>query len=251
MKPVLVWSSAFVIATAAAASATAAPQIYFAENLAPNGTVTGTPVAARTSFLSNLIGVGNEGFEPPQTPNTGVDKAIVQFKGSGGSSIEATLQGGGFGIVNSTGDPPDLGRFNTTPNGEQWWLSGEPFSITFDTPISAFGFYGTDIGDFNGQLTIDLQDQAGNVTQQVVNNEVDGPSGSLLFWGFIDPTVKYTRITFGNTAPGYDGFGFDDMVVGDLGQIKPPNGVPEPFSLALVGAALLGVLATRRRRPAS
>lgn len=250
MKPVLAWSSAFVFLFGAVASAAAAPLVFFGETLTPLGAVIGAAATARASFLSNLVGVGSEGFES-QTPNTSplVDKVNVQFAGSA-SAITATLMGGGYGVVNATGDP-DTGRFNTTPNGTKWWLAAQPFSIAFNVPVSAFGFYGTDIGDFDGQLTIDLVDKNGQTTRQTVNNKVNGDSGSLLFWGFIDPNITYVSLTFGNTAAGFDGFGFDDMVVGDLGQIKPPTGVPEPVSLALVGTALLGVAATRRRRLAA
>jgi hypothetical protein len=198
--------------------------IYFGENLLPADSVFGDPLTKRTEFLARLTGVGSEGFEgfdagaePPLT---------LTFSGSAGD-IEATITGGGS--VFQT--PSIAGRFNTTgatvgPVAGKWWYVddvGTDFKITFDTPISAFGFYGTDIGDFNGQITIDLLGPGDVVLESlIVDNTVNGPSGALLFWGFIDTSVSYSAIRFGNTAAGIDQFGFDDMVIGDIDQIDVP-----------------------------
>lgn len=241
MKQTTLLAPLFVLLTAAALpQAIAAPTIFFAENQAAAGTVAGTPVTERQRFLDALTNVSSEGFETFANGDTA--PLNLTFTGSS-SSLSATLSGDG-----RIYDTPGAGRYNTTPLGTNLWEVQGAFSIDFaSTPISAFGFYGTDIGDFDGQVTIQLTDTADNVTNLTVNNTVNGADGSLLFWGFIDPNASYKSISFGNTAADTDVFGFDDMVIGDLQQIKPP-GVPEPGTLALVGLSLIALSTLRRRR---
>lgn len=216
-------------------TAQAAPIVFFGENQTPANTVSGAPVTARNSFLGSLVGVGTEQFESAAV-GTGAPLA-VNFPGSS-SGITATLTGTGS-INNNTG----AGRFNTSPGGSKWWEVSGAFQMDFSSPIAAFGFYGTDIGDFNGNVTVALRNAATNaVTNLVINNTLNGRNGSLLFWGFVDPTATYNRITFGNTNAGVDFFGFDSMTIGDQQQVS----VPEPVTLSLLGLGL--VAAARRRR---
>lgn len=230
----------------------AAPTVFFGENQVPDPayTVSGAPLAARTSFLSHLVGVGTETFENRDVNST--EPLAILFPGSGGN-ITATITGDG--VVAATSDPQadDSGRYNTTgatgatPSSGRWWDTSSTFTIDFSSAISAFGFYGTDMGDFNGQVTVALWDgiEGHAPTELIIDSTINSSNGSLLFWGFYDTAKAYTRISFGNTNAYTDYFGFDDMVVGDLGQIKR---VPEPATLMLTSLGLLGLAATRRKQ---
>jgi len=254
----------FTLAAAAAVllvgSVQAAPVISFGENQAACATpgvratcvVSGNPLTARTTFLSQLSGgVGTqnfEGFANGAGQNAGLP---ILFAGSTGN-ITATVNSPGNSSVSngtSTGsftDTENFGRWNTAPGGgTNWYTAFDSFSIDFDVAISAFGFYGTDIGDASGTMQITLLSEAGVSMVLNIPHTVNGANGSLLFWGFTDTTTKYTKITFGNTSDGFDGFGFDGMTIGDQGQV---TGAPEPGSLALVGLSLAALGIARRRR---
>lgn len=257
---------AAAVGAVASTAVNAIPLIYFGENTAActtpgtrsTCTVSGAPLTAHNNFLSSLVGVGTETFEGYAT-GAGFQSTLgITFTGSNGN-ITADIVGpanGDTGVSNGGSNPFDgvsddavFGRWNTSPtsvNGEgKWYLGFDPFRVDFDQAISAFGFYGTDIGDVSsGQLTIALTAVDNTVTNLTVNNTTNGPNGSLLFWGFIDTTTQYKSISFGNTSGGFDGFGFDGMTIGDQGQVK----LPEPGSIALVALSLVALGATKRRR---
>jgi len=232
----------------AASTLHAAPIFYFGEDLAPGGTVPagGNAETARQAFLDQLVGVGSEDFESfaNLTPITGAG-INVSFPGTSGS-ITATLTGSNGGVCDQTvgGTVGALGcgfsRFATSPNN---YLQNETnMSLAFSAPISAFGFYGTDFGDFSGVVDLTL---VGASTAQTSVPAV-GANGNLLFWGFIDPVNTYTSVQFSTTGFG-DVFGFDDFVIGDRGQLEE---VPVPGTLALIllGLAPTGIAFRRRRK---
>lgn len=213
-----------------ATTSSAVPMIHFGEDQIPGGSVLagGNAENARNVYLAQLSGVGNEDFEG--FADGTVTPLDLLFPGSTGS-IGATLSGAG-----TVDDDPGAGRFATS--GSTFFEVTGAFNITFSNPIAAFGFYGIDIGDFDGQITLQLELSGGGFVDLTVPNTTNGENGSLLFYGFIDPDNTYTGISFGNTNAGTDTFGFDDMVIGDAEQI---SSVPEPGVLALLGFGLLGL----------
>ena len=80
----------------------------------------------------------------------------------------------------------------------------------------------------------------------MVPNTQQGPGGSVLYFGFIRTEGDVSSITFGNTAPGVDFFGFDDFSIGTLEQVSL---IPLP-SAGAMGLAGLMIVGARRRRDA-
>jgi hypothetical protein len=223
-------------------SAQGSVQTYFGEDLGlgeenpllawPNA------AAARNSFLSGLTGVGTESFEGFSEGST-PPLSLIFPTPSG--NITATLTGDMSVAYVDPGTTNGVGRY---PTDGVMYLEGSTydFMINFDQPIAAFGFYGIDIGDFGGQVTLTTVN--GGSTVYNIPHTINGIGGSVLFFGVIDTTHLYTQVDIGNTGSGIDYFGFDQMTVGSLGQVIVP--VPGAILLGSIGVSLVGWL--RRRR---
>jgi hypothetical protein len=194
--------------------------------------------SARNNFVGSLIGVGTETFES-YASGTGAP-LLITFPGAG----TATLYGTGSINVVPTGSTNGFGRYAIS--GTHYWDSDSTFSITFSNPVAAFGFYGVDIGDFGGQVTLSLALQGGGTTTLTVPNTINGAGGGVLYYGYIDTDNLFTGITFGNTASGTDVFAFDDMTIGSVEQVGPI--VPIPGAVWLLGSGLLGLVGFRKMR---
>lgn len=243
--------TAAAISLSFAAGAQAAIISYFGEDLNNSNSVrkSPTPLAngASAAFQSGLSGVSTELFESFRCGQSA--PLNLSFTGSAGT-IGATLSGGGGNIACVTG--PGTNGFGRYPiSGEKYWEvdagSGGNFVINFSEAVAAFGFYGVDIGDFGGQVQLQLVGGS-TVTVNVGNTIGSGGStdGSVLFFGIIGTTASdvFTSVRFLTTTGQGDVFAFDNMTIGDLRQVT----VPEPASLALLGLALAGLGVASRRR---
>jgi hypothetical protein len=187
--------------------------------------------AASGRFLANLASVGTETFEEFRT-GTFVPLS-VNFSGLG----SALLSGTGTVVGGNDGG----GRFPIS--GTQYLLTdaGGGFNLRFSSAVSAFGFYGTDIGDFGGQILLTLTDVNGQISTLTVPNTVGSngsTSGSVLYFAFLDNADAYTNIQFSDTSVP-DVFAFDNISVGSV------NAAPEPGAFALMGLGMVSLFGLR------
>lgn len=103
--------------------------------------------------------------------------------------------------------------------------------ITFSSAVHAFGFYGTDIGDFGGQLVLALEKVDGTIVNVTVPNQLGTGSGSpqdgnTLFFGVVDYATGYLSVRFLNDQAGVDVFAYDNFSIG---------GVPTTLEISLFG----------------
>lgn len=195
---------------------------YFGENQSPAQAVSGLPAIRRAEFMARMAGtVTSYGFE--ERSNGDVGPFNFTF-GAPSGTFPCTITAPGTGSVVSSATS---GRFNTTSGGTNYWRANETaaagaiLTLTFSTPIAAFGFYGTDVGDFGGALTIKIRNSSTSATTAlVVGNTINSASGSLLFYGFVDTTgTTYNQIVFTSNGVTADFFGFDDLVAALPAQV--------------------------------
>ncbi|MEO1688130.1 MAG: VPLPA-CTERM sorting domain-containing protein [Pseudomonadota bacterium] len=236
----------FAVLTAGPAAAL--PVTFFGEDQSPAGSVdpAGAPAVAQGDFLATLAaGVGTEDFET--RPVGDFATLGISFPGSTGA-ITATLSGPDLEVDGSAGS----GRFATSGSRFVELDDGEML-IEFSDPIAAFGFFGTDVGDIGEQLAVTLF-EAGTLaeTEFLPPHDTNANNGSLLFWGFVDTETSYSSIRLGSASGSGDVFGFDDLTIGDVGQIvnppRPSGEVPLPAAGWMLIAGLGALAGLRRAR---
>lgn len=203
--------------------------------------------AARASFLNQLApATGIQGFEASAAPLT--------FLPLGST---ATLSGP---ATFATGNHPG-GLFPISGAGylQSFVLANTPrtlFTLTFDTPVQAIGFYGVDFSDFfglpdpGGSLQVVL---AGLGASQVLDalpgmNPVNIASGAVHFWGVISADQPFSSVSLVAPAGALwldEGVAIDDLLVGTPALVSAPSSLTL-LSLAL---ALIGCQRVRTRQP--
>jgi hypothetical protein len=222
-------------------AATAAPIIFFGEDpgLGDGTVLASTPNAdaAHASFLTGLIHPGVETFESIAASPEG--PYALNFA----NGITANLSLGTVEVL-PDGTANLIGAYGITgdPDRDEHHVetAGGPFMVlTFSQPVSAFGFFGIDIGDDGGQLSVTT---GGGLNQLFnVGHTVGGTGGGVFFWGIIDPLQTFTSIEFGNTDL-LEIYAFDDFTVEALVQVL------EPATLGLFGVGLAVAVGRRSFR---
>jgi hypothetical protein len=233
---------AAIAACALTSSASALTMSFFGQDngLGENTALTSFPnsTAAENNFLSNLVGVGTEKFE---TIPVGTSSPLLSFPGAG----TASLSGSGAVRSQTWGTTNGFGRYNVDgPGTSRYYETQTGFAINFSAPVAAFGFYGIDIGDFNGQLVLHFI--SGGTTVINVPHSINATGGGVLFFGYINDTNPFNKVTFNNTSGGSDVFGFDRMTIGSVEQVQAA--VPDAGStFCLLSLAFSGVAFVRRK----
>lgn len=193
--------------------------IFFGEDVFPSFSVGGAPLAARDSFVGAVSNESVITFEAVALGGAyGVDPiAGVAFVGPL-SAIEATFTTTGQMRVVETPVGGYAGRFNTTPGGTRFLDFQDNLTIELSAPVNAFGFYGTDVGDFDGQVKVTLTDDVGGTQTLDVPHSLLGNDGALLFWGVVraTPIASARLFCVPNTVGLTDYFGVDDIIIGSL-----------------------------------
>jgi hypothetical protein len=191
------------IAVLSAGQALGEIEVFFGEDL---GQTNEHPNAdeARDQFLLSLAEFSIEGFETFPIGTTGTLQ--LDF----GPYGEATLIGDGCAVTG--GDA--AGAYASS--GDQFWFSAlavgytvVPFTIVFDEPQRAIGFFASDVGDYGAQVELMIDGQR----SVAIPATSYAPSGSFLFFGIICEDEPFSTVLF-NPGLNYDGVGYDDIIIG-------------------------------------
>lgn len=110
--------------------------------------------------------------------------------------------------------------------GNNLWERDE-IDLTFDIPITSFGFYATDL---DGE---DVYVRFNNGTPQEFIIHDMGANGSDFFFGFVDTAASTTKVTIGDTSLLVT---YDDI-----------SYIPEPATFLLLGLGGLSLMRRKRR----
>ncbi len=216
--------------SAAAFQTHASIEVYFAEDVSPwpvhnTGTVPRPSYpnsqAVAAQFLARLRGTGTESFEGYPTDSSptvlvfGTNTAVLSGSAPGVYATRTVSRpdqtsSGIFPITGTNLLELDLGEVTQLDNF---------FHIAFSSPQAAIGFYGMDTERNSFRLTLIRAD---GFTDSIVP-PITIPQGSagVFYLGVIDRSRPFTGVRFHNLGTSPEGFGFDDLTIGEPEQVGP------------------------------
>lgn len=194
------------------------PTIFFGQTDVPNMVVTGQALAARNSFVAAISNPSVLTFESLALDSSPTTASKTASFNAGNSATFTTLDQ--MRLTDEIGDEVSAtGRFDTTNGGGRWLEFRDTMTVAFATAVRAFGFFGTDWGDFNGRVKVRLNYVSGSPLVIDVPHTVPAATGNLIFFGFTSADLISSIDIFCtyDVPPdpgGEDWFGFDDLIIG-------------------------------------